>query len=104
MTPYSTSKGAVLMLTRSLSVDHPGLRVNCLCPGVVDTPMARVDLCRPQGFAGTSLPVMQPQQVAGRAAFLASPASAPINGAPIVSDFGYVARSALPPLDFPRSN
>lgn len=104
MTPYSTSKGAVLMLTRSLSVDHPQLRVNCLCPGVVDTPMARADLDRPHGFADTNLPVMQPQQLAGHAAFLASPASAPINGTPIVADFGYVARSALPPLDFSPSS
>ncbi|MGY1636998.1 SDR family NAD(P)-dependent oxidoreductase [Geodermatophilus sp. SYSU D00742] len=100
MTPYCTSKGAVLQLTRALSVDHPGIRVNCLCPGVVDTPMSRADLGRPQGFAGAGLPVMQPEQIAAHAAFLASPVSAPINGSPIVSDFGYVARSALPPLDF----
>lgn len=100
MAPYCTSKGAVLQLTRSLSVDHPGIRVNCLCPGVVDTPMSRADLGRPRGFTGTGLPVMQPDQVAAHAAFLASPVSAPINGTPIVSDFGYVARSALPPLEF----
>ncbi len=100
MTPYCTSKGAVLQLTRALSVDHPGIRVNCLCPGVVDTPMSRSDLGRPQGFAGSGLPVLHPEQIAAHAAFLASPVSAPINGTPIVSDFGYVARSALPPLDF----
>ncbi|MGY1593701.1 SDR family NAD(P)-dependent oxidoreductase [Geodermatophilus sp. SYSU D00708] len=100
MTPYCTSKGAVLQLTRALSVDHPGIRVNCLCPGVVDTPMSRADLGRPQGFAAANLPVMQPEQIAAHAAFLASPVSAPINGSPIVSDFGYVARSALPPFDF----
>jgi NAD(P)-dependent dehydrogenase (short-subunit alcohol dehydrogenase family) len=100
MTPYSTSKGAVLMLTRSLSVDHPEVRFNCLCPGVVDTPMSRVDLGREQGFDGTGLPVMHPHQIAGHAAFLASPVSAPINGTPIVADFGYAARSALPPFEF----
>ena len=99
MATYSTSKGAVLMLTRSLSVDHPGVRVNCLCPGVVDTPMSRADLGE-EGFAGTGLPVMRPEQVAGHAVFLASPVSAPINGSPVVADFGYMARSALPPLDF----
>ncbi len=100
MAPYSTSKGAVLMLTRSLSVDHPEIRVNCLCPGVVDTPMARADLGRPQGFADANLPVMQPQQLARHAAFLVSPVSAPINGTSIVSDFGFAARSAFPALDF----
>jgi dihydroanticapsin dehydrogenase len=100
MTPYCTSKGALLQLTRSLSVDHPGVRVNCLCPGVVDTPLSRGDLGRPEGFAGTSLPVVQPGQIAAQATFLASPVSAPINGTSIVSDFGYLARSALPPLEF----
>ena len=100
MTPYCTSKGAVLMLTKGLSVDHPRVRVNCLCPGVVDTPMSRRDLGRPQGFAGTNLPVMQAAQLARHATFLASPVSAPINGTSLLADFGYLARSALPPLDF----
>lgn len=100
MTPYSASKGAVLMLTKSLSVDHPSVRVNCLCPGVVDTPMSRTDLGRPDGFEGSGLPVMRPEQLAQHAAFLASPVSAPINGTSLVSDFGYLARSAVPPLDF----
>ncbi len=100
MTPYSASKGAVLMLTKSLSVDHPSVRVNCLCPGVVDTPMSRTDLGRPDGFEGSGLPVMRPEQLARHAAFLASPISAPINGTSLVSDFGYLARSAVPPLEF----
>ncbi|RFC62231.1 SDR family oxidoreductase [Fulvimarina endophytica] len=100
MTPYCTSKGALLMLAKGLSVDHPAVRVNCLCPGVVDTPMSRADLGRPQGFAGLSLPVMQADQIARHAVFLASPVSAPINGTALVSDFGYVARSSLPPLEF----
>lgn len=100
MAAYATSKGAVLMLTRSLSVDHPSIRVNCLCPGVVDTQMSRTDLGRPGGFEGSGLPVMRPEQIAQHAIFLASPVSAPINGTSLVSDFGYLARSAVPPLDF----
>lgn len=100
MAPYSTSKGAVLMLTKSLSVDHPSVRVNCLCPGVVDTHMSRTDLGRPGGFEGSNLPVMRPEQIARHAVFLSSPISAPINGTSLVSDFGYLARSAVPPLDF----
>ncbi|MCZ2850866.1 SDR family NAD(P)-dependent oxidoreductase [Modestobacter sp. VKM Ac-2978] len=100
MSAYNTSKGAVLMLTRSLSVDHPEVRVNCLCPGVVDTPMSRADLGRPDGFAGSDLPVMQPADLARHAAFLASPVSSPINGTSVVSDFGYLARPAVPPYEF----
>ncbi|MFJ4113950.1 SDR family NAD(P)-dependent oxidoreductase [Pseudomonas sp. NPDC089758] len=100
MAPYCASKGAVLMLTKALSVDHPTVRINCLCPGVVDTPMSRADLGRPEGFEGTGLPVMQAQQLARHVVFLASPVSAPINGTSVVADFGYLARSALPPLEF----
>ncbi|MBI5947295.1 MAG: SDR family oxidoreductase [Chloroflexi bacterium] len=41
MTPYSTSKGAVIALTRAMAVDHAreGIRVNCIAPGPVYTPM-----------------------------------------------------------------
>src|SRR5262252_9548143 len=41
LTPYSTSKGAVIALTRAMAVDHgaDGIRVNCVAPGPVYTPM-----------------------------------------------------------------
>jgi len=41
MTAYSTSKGAVIALTRAMAVDHgpDGIRVNCVAPGAVYTPM-----------------------------------------------------------------
>jgi dihydroanticapsin dehydrogenase len=100
MSPYCSSKGAVVMLAKSLSTDFPTVRFNCLCPGVVDTPMSRADLGFPDGFAATNLPVIAAEQLAKQAVFLVSPASDPINGTTLVSDFGYVARSALPPLEF----
>ena len=100
MAPYTASKGAVLMLTKALAVEHPGVRVNCLCPSIVDTPMSRTDLGQDEGFAGSPLPVMQPEQVAAHAIFLVSPLSAPINGTSLVADHGYLARSAQPTLNF----
>lgn len=41
LTPYSTSKGAVIALTRAMAVDHgqQGIRVNCIAPGPMYTPM-----------------------------------------------------------------
>ena len=39
---YCAAKGGVVLLTRSLALDHgpEGVRVNCVCPGLIDTPMA----------------------------------------------------------------
>ncbi|MFY9714765.1 MAG: SDR family oxidoreductase [Microbacterium sp.] len=101
MAAYSTSKGAVVMLAKSIAIDHPGVRVNALCPGIVDTPMSRADLGRTElGFGGSGLPVMKASQLARHVLFLASPASAPINATTLVSDFGYASRSALGELGF----
>ncbi|WP_223694995.1 SDR family NAD(P)-dependent oxidoreductase [Leifsonia poae] len=99
MVPYNASKGAVLQLTRALSVDLAidGVRVNCVCPSVVDTPMARADLgIGPNGFAAADFPVQTPDEVARHVLYLASPASRPVNGQALVSDFGYLARSSFP--------
>ena len=45
MTAYSTSKGAVIALTRAMAVDHgpDGIRVNCVAPGAVYTPMVAAE-------------------------------------------------------------
>jgi NAD(P)-dependent dehydrogenase (short-subunit alcohol dehydrogenase family) len=99
MVPYNASKGAVLQLARALSVDlaDQGIRVNCVCPSVVDTPMARADLgAGSDGFADAGFPVQSPAQVANHVLYLASTASAPVNGTSLVSDFGYLCRSSFP--------
>src|SRR6185436_21022777 len=45
---YGATKGAVVQLTRALAVDHAvdGIRVNCVCPGPVDTPLLRGAVAR----------------------------------------------------------
>jgi len=42
LTPYTTSKGAVIALTQAMAIDHAkdGIRVNCIAPGPMYTPMA----------------------------------------------------------------
>jgi NAD(P)-dependent dehydrogenase (short-subunit alcohol dehydrogenase family) len=99
MVAYNASKGAVLQLTRALSVDlaQRGVRVNCVCPSIVDTPMSRADLgTDPHGFATAPFPVQSSAQVANHVLYLASPCSAPVNGTSLVSDYGYLSRSAFP--------
>ena len=41
---YGTSKGAVIQLTRNMAADfaHSGIRVNCVCPGAIETPLTAV--------------------------------------------------------------
>ncbi len=52
---YTASKGAVLSLSQSIALDYAadGLRCNCLCPGVTDTPMLRHHLRAARDPAGT---------------------------------------------------
>jgi dihydroanticapsin dehydrogenase len=98
MAAYCASKGAVLMLTRALAVDHAedNIRVNCVSPSIVDTPMARAALDT-EDLVALGLPgVHTPESIAEKLLFLASDASAGINGASLVIDFGGLAKSTFP--------
>lgn len=96
---YSASKAGVIHLTRSLAIDHAtaGLRVNCVCPGTVHTPMlerlfAREDdrqaaysrACRqhPVGYIG------RPDDVAAAITYLASREARFVTGAVLTVDGG----------------
>jgi NAD(P)-dependent dehydrogenase (short-subunit alcohol dehydrogenase family) len=50
LTPYSVSKGAIITLTRAMAVDHAhqGIRVNCIAPGPMYTPMMYADGMSPE--------------------------------------------------------
>lgn len=96
MAAYCASKGGVLMLTKALAVDFQpdGIRVNCVCPSIVDTPMARGDLG--DAFDELDCPVLRPEDVARSILYLASPASRGVNGTAHVLDFGGLATSTFP--------
>lgn len=72
---YCASKGAVISLTEALAVEvkERGVRVNCVSPGSVDTPM----WAEASGGAPAS---MTPDEIAETILFLASPRSRPMNG------------------------
>lgn len=99
---YCASKGGVVLLTKAMALDHAHekVRVNCLCPGDVNTPMLKsearqlgmtmeaflVDAAdRPLGRIGT------PQEIAQAALFLASEAATFITGTTLVVDGGGLA-------------
>jgi meso-butanediol dehydrogenase / (S,S)-butanediol dehydrogenase / diacetyl reductase len=79
---YSASKGGVVALTRALAVEYAaaGVRVSCVCPGSIDTPLRQalspVDNADPallaHGRALVDPPVSQPEEVAAAIAYLGS--------------------------------
>ncbi|MFN7933278.1 MAG: SDR family oxidoreductase [Bryobacteraceae bacterium] len=100
---YCATKGAVVMMTRQLAVDYPTqFRVNCICPGTVDTPFVegylekyhkhekekiRLELNarQPIGRLG------RPEEIAYMALYLCSDQSAFVNGAVLSIDGGWTA-------------
>ncbi len=98
---YCASKGAVVLLTKAMAIDHgPRIRVNCICPGDTDTGMLRAEAeqlgdesrrflaeaaKRPLGRVG------QPEEIAQAVLYLASDASSFVTGTALVVDGGGLA-------------
>jgi len=96
---YCAAKGAVIMLTKAMAVDHAHqqIRVNCLCPGSVDTPLLQHEMAalgdeatQRAAFAARHPlnRISTPDEIAHAALFLASDASSFITGAAIPIDGG----------------
>jgi NAD(P)-dependent dehydrogenase (short-subunit alcohol dehydrogenase family) len=101
---YAASKGGVIAMTRTMAVDHAAqnIRVNCICPGSIDTPMLRwaADLFAPDDPQGAVQEwgklhllgrIANPEEVAQAVLFLASDAASFITGAPLIVDGGMMA-------------
>ncbi len=99
---YCAAKGGVVLLTKAMAIDHgrQGIRVNCICPGDVDTPMLPQDAQfrglaweeymagaanRPMGRVGT------PEEIAKVVLFLATDDSSFMTGAAVAVDGGGTA-------------
>jgi len=101
---YSASKGAIIALTRTMALDHAPdkIRVNCICPGSVDTPMLRwaADLFVPDNPDGAIKEwgalhalgrVAEASEIANVVLFLASAESSFMTGSAVVVDGGLLA-------------
>jgi NAD(P)-dependent dehydrogenase (short-subunit alcohol dehydrogenase family) len=95
---YTASKGAALMLTRSIAVDYAaaGIRANAVCPGMVYTPMTSWRLDQPELRAAVEdrIPagrVAVPEEIADAVAVLASGQLGYMTGHPLIVDGGMSA-------------
>jgi NAD(P)-dependent dehydrogenase (short-subunit alcohol dehydrogenase family) len=101
---YTTSKGAVLQLSRSIALDYAalGLRCNCVCPGITDTPMLRFHMSKapdPEGALRDRLrrvpmgTALSSHDIAKAVLYLSCEDSSGVTGSSLVIDGGYLAAS-----------
>jgi NAD(P)-dependent dehydrogenase (short-subunit alcohol dehydrogenase family) len=99
---YIASKGGVALLTKTLALDYAafGIRVNCICPGAVDTPMLRQhfrtspDPVRAAELERQLIPMkrfLDPEEIAQAALYLCSDRARGVTGTALVVDGGSLA-------------
>lgn len=97
---YSAAKAAVINLTRTVAIevakDH--IRVNCICPGGINTPLISTRIPGGEGVAEQLLAAIQPiprsgtpEDIAAMALYLASDEASFVTGAAMVVDGGFTA-------------
>ncbi|KAK5311763.1 hypothetical protein LTR93_011605 [Exophiala xenobiotica] len=91
LTAYCAAKHAIIGLTRTASEDHApkGLRVNCVCPGYIDTPIQ--DATPEMRRLAHEKRYGQPQEVADAVLYLSGGRSSFVTGFPLVVDGGYTS-------------
>jgi NAD(P)-dependent dehydrogenase (short-subunit alcohol dehydrogenase family) len=103
---YCATKAAIIGMTKAMAIDHgkEGIRVNCICPGYIDTGLAEgyfqsqpnPDAARAAaGKLHALWRIGRPEEVGQTAVFLASDQASFISGAAVVVDGGF--SSGLPP-------
>jgi 2-keto-3-deoxy-L-fuconate dehydrogenase len=104
MSAYSAAKGAIVLFTKSCAIDFaPGVRVNAICPGAIDTRMPRDYISTmPKDVGEAAWKALEEGHLVGRlgtaqevvnvALFLASDLSSNMTGTAVVVDGGWTAK------------
>ncbi|HWM77300.1 MAG TPA: SDR family oxidoreductase, partial [Methylomirabilota bacterium] len=107
LSSYNAAKAGVINLTRSAAIENAkyGIRVNCVCPGTIDTRAPQLlggdradEIRREQAAANPVARMGQADEIANAIFFLASDESSFITGAAITADGGLTAHTGLPPF------
>ena len=107
MSAYNAAKAGVVNLTRAAALENAahGIRVNCVCPGTVDTRLAELmakghedAFLAPYRGAHPLGRVARPEEIAAVIAFLASDDASFVTGAAVVADGGLTAHGGLPDI------
>lgn len=107
LSSYNAAKAGVINLTRSAALENAkhNIRVNCVCPGAINTRAAQIlgkeradEFRRMQAAAHPLGRMGEPEEIANTVLFLASDESSFITGAAIVVDGGLTAHTGLPTL------
>lgn len=101
---YNASKGGVVLMAKNMALDYSplGIRVNCICPGGVETPMTAMLQMEGLEAIGEKLRKLhplgrfgRPEEIAAAALFLASDDASFVTGSALVVDGGYTAGHRL---------
>ena len=101
--PYNTAKAGMINLSRTAAIEYgrKGIRSNCICPGVVDTPLAAMLMAiapKPRAAIEAEHAIgrlIRPEEIANVALFLASDESSAVTGAALVVDGGLISKSPI---------
>jgi NAD(P)-dependent dehydrogenase (short-subunit alcohol dehydrogenase family) len=106
---YNASKGGVVLLTKNMAIDYArmGIRVNCICPGFIETPMFESVLGGEDSPAAPMRDAIReahqlgrfgkPVELANAALFLASEEASFVTGVALPVDGGYTAGHRFTP-------
>src|SRR5699024_2750239 len=107
---YSATKGAIIAMTQTAAVEYgpTGIRVNCVCPGIIDTPLAMAEA---PDMVDKNVSVFsllgrlgRPEEVAAAIHFFASDDAAYITGQTLLADGGWSAGTSLKAIELALAN
>ncbi len=100
---YAAAKAGVIQLTKAMAIEYGGdnIRVNCICPGFIDTPMTSIIIppdseSRDYSHLWPLTKPGNPEDIAKAALYLASDDSSFVTGTSLVVDGGWLAGTSLP--------